>query len=86
MNLVQKKGRSAMKGLKRLNQDQRGIESLEYLLIAALVIIASAGAWRYLGQEVGDSTRQMADAVKDGVEQAMEKSGLGSGGVKGAGF
>jgi Flp pilus assembly pilin Flp len=60
--------RTAMRCLKRLDRDQRGIESLEYLLIAALVIVASAGAWRLLGGSVENGVDEMARALDRSVQ------------------
>jgi Flp pilus assembly pilin Flp len=55
-----------MRYVERLDRDQRGIESLEYLLIGALVIIASAGAWQLLGDSV--------ERGVDGIAQALDRS------------
>jgi Flp pilus assembly pilin Flp len=72
-----------MKGLKRFHGDQRGIESLEYLLIAALVIIASAGAWKHLGQRVADNVNKVADVVDKATADSLQRSGFGGSGGAG---
>ena len=41
--------------MKNLHKDERGLEGLEYLLIAALVIIASVAAYKFLGKVSSNS-------------------------------
>ena len=69
-----------MNGLKRFNKDQRGIESIEYLLIAALVIIAAAGAWRFLGQRIAANVNSVTGAIDTGTSESLKAGGFGGGG------
>jgi Flp pilus assembly pilin Flp len=65
-----------MNGLKRFNRDQRGIESIEYLLIAALVIIAAAGAWRFLGQRISENVNNVAGATTKATNESLQAGGF----------
>jgi len=70
-----------MRGWRRLHEDRRGIESIEYLLIAALVIIAAAGAWRFLGQRIAENVNNVAGAVTEGTNESLKAGGFaGTGG------
>jgi Flp pilus assembly pilin Flp len=64
------------RSLSGLRRDQRGIESIEYLLIAALVIIAAAAAWRFLGQRVATNVNNVAGAVTEATNQSLEEGGF----------
>jgi Flp pilus assembly pilin Flp len=76
---AEKNRRIVMSGLKRFNRDQRGIESIEYLLIAALVIIAAAGAWRLLGQRIAANVNAVAGAVDQGTDESLKAGGFSGG-------
>jgi Flp pilus assembly pilin Flp len=65
-----------MKNVRRFLGDQRGIESIEYLLIAALVIIAAAGAWRFLGQRIASNVNSVAGAVDQGTDESLKAGGF----------
>jgi Flp pilus assembly pilin Flp len=65
-----------MRSWRRLHQDRRGIESIEYLLIAALVIIAAAGAWRFLGQRIAENVNNVAGAVTEGTNESLKAGGF----------
>lgn len=56
----------------RLHRDQRGLEGLEYLLIAALVVIASAVAWGVLGRKVSNNVNKIANAVTTATDSSLE--------------
>jgi Flp pilus assembly pilin Flp len=68
-----------MGSLKRLRGDSRGIESIEYLLIAALVIIAAAAAWRFLGQRIAANVNAVAAAVDEATDTSIKEGGFGGG-------
>ena len=57
----------------RLNKDQRGLEGLEYLLIAALVIIAAVAAWRFLGERIDANVRKVGAKVDTATEESSKK-------------
>lgn len=45
-----------MKTIHRIHKDERGLEGFEYLLIAALVIIASLAGWKFLEKKISTQT------------------------------
>jgi Flp pilus assembly pilin Flp len=49
--------------LKWLRGDQRGLETIEIVLIAALVIVGSIVLWRTIGGGVRDNLGKLCDAV-----------------------
>ena len=59
-------------GIARLHRDQRGLEGMEYLLIAALVVIASAVAWGMLGHKVSNNVNKVAHAVDSATDSSLE--------------
>jgi Flp pilus assembly pilin Flp len=56
----------------RVNKDRRGLEALEYLLIAALVIIATIGAWKVLGQSVKKEVSNITTDTNKAVDDARD--------------
>lgn len=64
-------------GAKRLHRDERGLEGIEYLLIAALVIIASIAAWKFLGTTIQTNVRNEAKTIDSTVQDSI-KTGLKS--------
>ncbi|MCZ7646676.1 MAG: Flp family type IVb pilin [Planctomycetota bacterium] len=56
-----------------LGKDERGLEGIEYLLIAALVIIAAIGAWKFLGSVLSNKVNKMANTIDETVDESIEK-------------
>jgi hypothetical protein len=54
-----------------LHSDQRGLESIEYLLIGALVIIAAIAAWRYFGRTIQEGTKDVALTIESTVQDSI---------------
>ncbi len=62
-----------------LHRDQRGLEAMEYLLVAALVIIAAIGAYRFLGETISAEVKNVATTTSNAVRKGIEGAGdLGS--------
>ncbi|WP_295438869.1 Flp family type IVb pilin [uncultured Thiodictyon sp.] len=55
------KGTDALKGFWR---DEDGIETVEYALLAALVVAAAIAAWTLLGTNVSTMANQIATTIK----------------------
>jgi Flp pilus assembly pilin Flp len=53
-----------MKTWMRLAKDTRGVTMIEYIVIAALILIVALVAWQRLGTAVSKKTQQAADALK----------------------
>ncbi len=53
-----------MKTWMRLARDTRGVTMVEYIVIAALVLIIALVAWKNLGQNVSKKTQQAAQALQ----------------------
>ncbi len=60
----------------RLHRDERGLEGIEYLLIAALVIIASIAAWKFLGTKIQENVKKEATTIESTVDESI-KTGTG---------
>lgn len=61
-----------------LHKDRRGLESLEYLLIAAMVIIATVCAWRFLGTTIRSQTDLTASFVTTTTNSAISEGNSSS--------
>ena len=61
------------KMFQRLHRDERGLEGIEYLLIAALVIIASIAAWKFLGTKIQENVKLEAKTIEDTVKESVDK-------------
>lgn len=60
-----------------LHSDQRGLESIEYLLITALIMLAAISAWRYLGETIKANSKKMAstiDSAKNSLSNGLSKT------------
>lgn len=56
-----------MKGtdaLKRFWRDEDGIETVEYALLAALVVAAAIAAWTLLGGNISSVANDVANTIK----------------------
>ncbi|MCK6473462.1 MAG: Flp family type IVb pilin [Planctomycetes bacterium] len=62
--------------LKKFGKDERGLEGIEYLLIAALVIIAAIAAWKFLGKTMSNNVNKMANTIDETVDESI-KEGTG---------
>ena len=60
----------------RLHKDERGLEGLEYLLIAALVIIASVAAWKFLGKTISNNVNKIGNAVDSSTTKGLTDGGF----------
>lgn len=56
----------------RLHKNTKGLEALEYLLVAALVIVAAIGAYKFLGQTIKKGVADVADATQTAVAGGIE--------------
>jgi Flp pilus assembly pilin Flp len=74
MLLVKKIRRILGAKAQRLHRDERGLEGIEYLLIAALVIIAAIGAWKLLGQKVSEGVVKEATKIEQTVDESIDAS------------
>jgi Flp pilus assembly pilin Flp len=61
---------------RRFSRDERGIESLEYLLIACLVMVAGFAAWRYLGNQLNESVKRFSESSTSNTNDALHKGGF----------
>lgn len=75
MTMVNKLRKALKRRFGRLYRDERGLEGIEYLLIAALVIIASIAAWKFLGKTIQDNVRDEAKTIDSTVQDSI-KTGL----------
>jgi Flp pilus assembly pilin Flp len=57
--------------LYKVHRDHKGLEGLEYLLIAALVIIATVAAWKLLGSTIREQVDKTSAGVKTTTDDAM---------------
>jgi Flp pilus assembly pilin Flp len=60
----------------RFARDERGIESLEYLLITSLVMVAGFVAWRYLGNRLDESVERFSEYSTSCTNDALHKGGF----------
>ena len=60
----------------RFSRDERGIESIEYLLIACLVMVAGFAAWRYLGNRLDESANRFSEHSSSNAKDALKKGGF----------
>jgi Flp pilus assembly pilin Flp len=65
---------------RRLGADTRGITTVEYAIVGALVAIVSIGAWQSLGNAVAAKADGAAAALSGGMPGAA--AGVGGGGVR----
>jgi len=75
MNLLNRIRKVLSRKARRLHKDERGLEGIEYLLIAALVIIASIAAWKFLGTTIQKNVRDEAKTIDSTVQDSI-KTGL----------
>ncbi len=52
--------------IKKFLRDESGLELSEYAVAAALVIIAAAGAFTFLGEAINSTIGQLVEAVTPG--------------------
>ncbi|GMV83990.1 MAG: hypothetical protein AMXMBFR7_51740 [Planctomycetota bacterium] len=64
------------KRIRRFGKDERGLEGIEYLLIAALVIIAVIAGWKYLGTTMSNNVNKIANTIDETVDESI-KEGTG---------
>jgi Flp pilus assembly pilin Flp len=63
-------------GVRRFHRDRRGIEALEYLMLACLVMLAGFAAWRYLGNRLNESVIRFTQASSSCTADALNKGGF----------
>lgn len=80
MNYINAKLSGLRARMARLHKDERGLEGLEYLLIAALVIIASVAAWKFLGKTIANNVNKIGNAVESSTSKGLSDGGFGSDG------
>ena len=61
---------------RKLGRDQRGIEALEYLLIALLLAVAAYAAWLHLGRTLAEDVNTLTYASSSYTSNAKSKSGF----------
>lgn len=50
--------------LRRLQEDEAGLTTVEYALLLTLIAIVAIGAWTTLGENVEGKAQEAADALK----------------------
>ena len=61
--------------LKRMHRDERGLEGLEYLLVAALIIISCVAAWGVLAKTISLDVNKVANAVSSATDSSLAIAG-----------
>lgn len=59
-------------GLRRLHKDRRGLEALEYILVAAFVIGIAFAAFKILGKEIKKGATDVAAATGKAVQSGIQ--------------